>query len=527
MFVVFPVIVVFAFLLSGTIIFVTHFDVLASLLPPDSDVTPIRITNVKVLPSQEPQLSIPGTCSPGTDPGNISRKNTISIQSSLTGKTAYFTDYCVAGTNKVVEYSCGKDSVATSTTTCPSRCINGACKGIVYVAHTVDTEARSSGNQTDLERTLDFQDFEPGGLIDKVTDPNGWYRTTYKDSFGNPPKYSWFLLADEVYCHSDKQTCTPVHDAMKPFADRIAAEGDLLAYHYHHLGWTTNPGDGLSYWNQLMTMNGQQTEHGTDFQVADRALAAIIINQQTYPSFFRSGWAWENTDFSNWLENVLPFDSSNLSPNYNTNIATQGVIANVYDWSRATQSWNPYHPSATDYQVPGELKRWQFRIANQFSDFRAAFQQADNGQDVLITTVTHNFNYGQGMEYKNDLRNLAILYQGVEFKFVNVLEGARAVLKLTDTTAPTVTVTRQGSSFKVTSNEPLFTYPFAAVKISDIDFRRVPPLVQSATVTSDQYSWVYNFDSVLKFKTADSEPVISFGGTDAAGNTFVTPLYTL
>lgn len=500
----------------------------ASQVVEDEGTVLLSPTTTKKLPTQEPQLAIYGTCSDTETTQSYSNAGTTTI-TSYSGQKTSFADTCIDA-KTVKEYSCGKNTLIQEKHTCPSRCINGACKGTVYVAHTVDTEARTYGSPTtDFSKTLILDDFATGGLVDKVTDPNGWYRTSYRDSFGNPAKYTWFLLADEEYCNSNLQTCTPVHDAMKPYASRIESNGDQLAYHYHHLGWTVNPGDGTHYYNAFLSMNGKESATGTDIQVAERSLSSVMINHQMYPAFFRSGWAWENTDFSNWLDNVFIFDSSNLSPNYNTVIAEAGVIANVYDWSRATRSWNPYHPSATDYQVPGDLKRWQFRISNQQADFDQAFKQANNGNDVLLTTVTHTYNFGQGLEYEKWLRNYTNQNPGVQFKFVTALEGAQAVLGFQDTTPPSILVTRTGNTFNVTSNEPLYTFPFAAIHTAQGDYRRVQPLVQSGQTNVGLYTWSYSVDSdVLAAATPGTNaPVIVFGGSDRAGNTFITAKISL
>lgn len=393
-------------------------------------------------------------------------------------------------------------------------------RGTVYIVQTIDTEAQPIA-LVPYTANLNLFDFLPGQLVDRVTSGAG--RSTFRDSFGQTAVYTWLLLSDEFYCASTGGDCAAVYTVMEPYIDQARNWGDAIGWHYHNLGWSDLNGDGRWFWNQLQTFNGTTYGDVTDRSLAEKILAYVVIEKRFYPSLFRSGWGWENNDFSIWLDDIVPFDFSNFSP-LRYPQRRPDSIDNVYDWSRAPRGWSYYHPDPLDYQVPGNMQRYIFRTSNDFGDFERAFATADSGRDQMIVTYTHSYNDGDGLDYSMFWQELQSRYHCVPFKFVSALEGARAILGLSDTAQPNITVNREFDRFRVVSDKPLYSFPYGAAKTADGRYLRILPTNPAPEIVDGEYEWVYD---LALYTQEQSSLVFSVAGTTAAGSTFVSDQYVL
>ncbi|RJO59458.1 hypothetical protein C4546_02065 [Candidatus Parcubacteria bacterium] len=442
----------------------------------------------------------------------------------------FYLDKCVtSGTassleyySKLQEYSCVNQQMVSRIIDCPYGCISGACrpaptKGTVYVVHAVDTE-RAAFNPRVYSNDLSSSDFGPGSNVDYVFGQT--YRNANKDSFGGSIKLSWFLMNHEGYCRSQQGDCNSVNTAIKPYANKITGYDDALGWHFHLSDWTDINNDDVFFWNQLLTFNSTFYEHGTDIQLAEKMLASQILDQQFFPAMYRSGWGWENNDYSNWLEDIFPFDLTNLSPGYGLQTLADG-IGNVYNWHDAPADWSWYHPSPTNYQQPGSQKRIMFRCGGDVSDMIQAFAKANQGQDVMICTYNHNY-----FPYFGQYSLLTTLnfikqwyYPDIKFKFVNAMEGIRIMLNLFDEEPPVAELIRVGNTYTLQTNEQLYAYPYGAIKDSNGNYWRVKPIQSVPDLAGGKYSWTFNLEgrNYVEFAAA---------GSDKSGNTFVTQKLT-
>lgn len=472
---------------------------------------------VSKLPNQALALE---TCQDNDEGLNFEVQSTVSIYSDQTILRSY-KDYCQAnGSNVVVEYTCQNNQPQMGYHYCPNGCVSGACKptpgkGTIYVVHAVDTEEMGL-DPTKQVNTLDLSNYGPGSDVEYVfSEP---YRNANRDSFGGKIKLSWFLMNDEAYCRSTQGDCNIIHTTMQLFAQKAKAYGDVYGWHYHHQDWSDLNNDSIFFWNQLLTFNQASYSHGTDVELAEKMVASQILDQQFYPSLLRMGWIWENTDFSNWLDDVLPYDFSNFSPLYHGQSSVDG-IGNVYDWRRSLSDWSAYHPNSADYQLPGNLKRQVFKCGGSLADIFQAFSRANQGQDVLICTYIHsNYYYFERYSLLNSLRDANQRYPEVKFKFVNATEGIHIMQNIIDEQAPSANINRQGEIYTLITNEPLFTYPFGAVKKTDGSYARVKPQSLEPVISGTSQSWTFNLASLGYSEFA-------IGGSDQSGNTFVTHKY--
>lgn len=387
--------------------------------------------------------------------------------------------------------------------------------GIIYVVHAIDTESEMLAPNT-LRQHLTLSAFEPGGQVQvAMTDS---LRSMFLDSYGNKIKFSWFLLTSELYRHSPDADEEAIFKAMDQYAGQMARYGDALGWHYHHNDW--QPPDSvrpIGLWRQIETFNDTKYFSGTDREQAETMLNSLILRRGWYPTHFRAGYAWENTDLSNWLEALIPFDWSNCSP-----LAHRDSTSPRYDWSRAPNDWSWYRPSADDYQTKGDLRRTIFRCIPGYRavelDLVKAFSRASHGDTVVVAYYTHSFNdfFKFCRVTDRELRQLSGSFPGVKYRFVNVEEAARAVLHYADTTAPGIRLSKQHGQLQVTSDEPVFGQPYCAVQLVDGSTVRVLPVPQecdAAPVLRWEFPLMWN-----KAKT------VGVAVNDLAGNTSVVRL---
>ena len=388
----------------------------------------------------------------------------------------------------------------------------GRATGLVYVVHAVDTECRFLvRNYHQTERSIDTSNFFPPGNVDRAMGRE--FRDANRDSFGKSIRYSWFLMISEIYFHTPKDPGL-VYRFMDRFAERAEHYGDIYGLHYHHADFNDYNDDTDSSWCQLLSLDSSRSLHGTDIELAEKMIAYLLLEHEFYPVLCRAGWTWEDTDLSNWLDDIVPFDFTNAAPAVREATGDDG-FSSVYDWSRAPADWSWYHPAADDYQTAGDSKRAMFRCAVSTDDFEAAFRQAAGGDTLMIAYYVHSFTPLQKYPTTDTLAALAAAYPSVRFRFVNALEGARLMLGLEDTRPPVTGLLRQGDRVTVLADEPLFAFPFGAIVTGDGEYRRVRPMREAPELLSGTYRWTFDLSGL------DYVEFIA-GGTDPAGNAFVT-----
>ncbi len=399
-----------------------------------------------------------------------------------------------------------------------ARCYRGA----VYVVTAMDTEPILTTGPTEHLLGVYLSNFDSTGAsayVSQVMDPA--YRNSLTDSYGGHIKFSFFLETGEYFCHSDKLDCNGIYTPMEKFHPAIATFGDELGWHFHNSAWVQASWDTLHYyWSQIITFNGTMYWDGPDIGAAEKALDHWLIDKNFFPSTFRSGWVWENNDFSNWLDEVVPFDFSNLSP-HGWDQPSYNIFWDYYDWRRAPQGWVSYHPNRFDYQSSGNLRRTI--LHSNYTDpndpesglpthqLQEVFARAARGENVYVSVYGHTSNplttfFQQG--WYNDLVSLSAQYQ-VPFKFATSLEAARAVTGYdADSTAPIVTITREGDSLAIVTSETIFQRnPYCALKRGDIYSRVIP------TPSGDR-RWTVDVTGFTRF-------TVAIGVCDFAGNVTV------
>ncbi|MCX6151517.1 MAG: T9SS type A sorting domain-containing protein [Ignavibacteriales bacterium] len=304
----------------------------------------------------------------------------------------------------------------------------------------------------------------------KVMDPK--FREQFKDSYGQTMKMTWWMMAGNAFrLGTNKNIPVPntitIYAMKKYHGEEVKALGDELSLHYHTFAWTDYNQDGKYFWNQAKNFS----ECKEDFDVT---LAQFLLEENTFPVSFRSGWHYMGNEWQNYLDKLVPYCLHNDYPNVRTSIVEP--IDNVYDWSKASKEFVPFHPSLSNYQLPGNGKSWNTRsrymgsMTQELMD--QIFAKAKNGVDQVPCLWAHlpEADFPDNMKRIDSLAHIsAAKYPTVKFSYCTAVEAMQKWRKGQDTTAPVldVIVAQSGSNvrFYIHTDENIFqAEPFVAVK---------------------------------------------------------------
>ncbi len=321
---------------------------------------------------------------------------------------------------------------------------------------------------------------DPSRNATRVMDPG--FRLPLKDSYGTPVKLTWWMMAGNIFRHATN-TNVPNPNTMtlylmkKTQGELLRSWGDELTLHYHTFVWTDYDGNGTYYWNQALSF----PESSDDFDVT---LAEMLLEEETFPVSFRSGWHAMDNHWQQRLDVLLPYSLHNDWPARRTD--TTEPLDNTYDWSRAPSSFVPFHPSPTDYQVPGSCNGWNVRseymasVDSAFMD--AVFAKAASGIDQVVCLWAHlpETDFLDNIRKVDASTHKALQrFPGLRFRYCTAIEAMQRWRQTGDTVRPHLTFGEISEGpmvrWAVTSDEPLFQpAPFVAVKDKYGEFRVLP-----------------------------------------------------
>ena len=290
------------------------------------------------------------------------------------------------------------------------------------------------------------------------------FRNQFVDSYGTPLKMTWWMMAGNIFRHATN-TDIPIPNIMtlyhmkNIYGENVRQVGDELSLHYHTFVWSDYDQDGLYYWNQAESF----LESKDDFDVT---LAQFLIEENTFPVSFRSGWHYMDNAWQNYLNDILPFSMHNDYPNMNTDETEP--LDNLYDWSQAPAEFVPYQPSEENYQLPGGSDGWNVRSAHFFSVryhnlMDTLFAAANAGKDQVACLWGHlpETDFLTNIEIIDSLAHqVSAEYPEVTFRYCTAIEAMQRWMGTTDTTGPEVTVTEQSDGenlyYTISADEPIF-----------------------------------------------------------------------
>lgn len=311
---------------------------------------------------------------------------------------------------------------------------------------------------------------DPARNMARVMDPA--FRNTLLDPFGTPMKLTWWTMGGNVFRHATN-TNVPYPSTMvfslirDHHGEALRRWGDELTLHYHTWVWTDDNGDGRFYWNQARSF----AETSADF---DAMLADMLLDEGLFPVSYRSGWHAMDNDWQRRLDEVLPYSLHNDWPAKHLDAIEP--LDNIYDWSRAPSTFIPYHPSTSDYQVPGDGPGWNVRsmyLSRADSAFMdQVFARSAEGVDQVVCLWAHlpetDFLDNLRKAHTSATKALA-RYPGVTYRYCTGVEAMQRWLGVTDTLGPMLTVeeftAEDGLHWRIGTDEAIFQpAPFAAVK---------------------------------------------------------------
>jgi hypothetical protein len=354
-------------------------------------------------------------------------------------------------------------------------------QGKVYLVIGSDTGIWEGLNVTDYHCTIDGGLYtDPARNAARVMDPA--FRGAMTDYYGTPMKLTWWMMAGNMFrlsVNTDIPTPStmPIY-LMKRFeGDGLQRWGDELTFHFHDWYWSDENCDGVWYWNQAPQFSLVAAEF-------DETLAEMLIEEDLFPVSFRSGWHAMDNGWQQRLNELLPFSMHNDYPAVHVDLVEP--IDNVYDWSRAPSTNIPYHPSTTDYQVPGNSPGWNLRsryMSVADSAFMTSiFAAANTGVDQVVCLWAHlpETDFPDNLQKVNRSAHAASgKYPSVAYRYCTAVEAMQRWLHTSDTTKPIVTLTEFSAGdmagWTVEVNEPIFQpAPVFAVKDRYEDHRLIP-----------------------------------------------------
>ncbi|MFA4839672.1 MAG: T9SS type A sorting domain-containing protein [Candidatus Neomarinimicrobiota bacterium] len=302
---------------------------------------------------------------------------------------------------------------------------------------------------------------------------NTAFREKYKDSFGQPVKMTWYMMGGNIFRYATNKNF-PIPNTMtiylmnKYHGEAVRQTGDELSIHYHTFAWTDYDGDGKWYWNQALDFN----ECRDDF---DFTLCQYLLEEETFPVSFRSGWHYMDNNWQHYLNQITPYTLHNDYPA--DRIDTVEPLDNTYHWGQASSKWTAYRPSDENYQLPGNGAGFIVR-SRHFNSFNAnglldqIFAEADKGTDQIACIWGHlpETDFLTNIEKIDSLAHLAAeKYPNVKFAYCTGTEALQKYRNTSDFTAPVLTFESEtvGDSvyLAVRTDEPIFQcVPYIAAK---------------------------------------------------------------
>jgi len=350
-----------------------------------------------------------------------------------------------------------------------------AATGTIYLVVGSDTAIWNAGT------TVDVYTRHPHYKQDSFTDSNApvfqvmdpAWRQKYKDSFGRPIKFTWWMMGGNIYRDADNLNVplanTMTLHLMKEYhGAAIEQFGDELSLHYHTYLWSDYNGTGIYYWNQSRTFE----ECRADFDVT---LAEYLLEEGVFPVSFRSGWHFMDRDWQEYLNQLVPYCFHDNYPAKVPWYTNSGPIFGVEDWSHAPSEFVGFQPGTNDYQSAGGSAGWNVRsvkiqaLTQTLVD--QMFSQAAGGTDQIACFWDHlPENFVANIDRLGSFLDVASSNQPTaRFRYCTAVEAMQRWRGLTNDVLPSLSIgqVQQGQflTLSITSSVPIFqARPFICVR---------------------------------------------------------------
>jgi len=267
-------------------------------------------------------------------------------------------------------------------------------------------------------------------MLERIMAPA--FRSQMPDSAGGGWIYNWFCVDHVGYGNNPRRRdlgYLNIFDHYQAILRESGSPQDGLYFHFHPHSFCHEAHRCATHW---------WSTSDSLFQI----LCRRVIERRWFPAVNRPGFHVIRPDSHWFLEQFIPFDYSSQSMVQTVDDAAQSGLrgGRLGDWRRAPVTWEPYHPSADDYQVPGSCRRWIARCLNvgtryrliTEADVRQAFSEAREGKPVVLSVTNHDFRdmTPDINEVRALLQKVAPEFPDVSFLYADAVEAMRRALRL-------------------------------------------------------------------------------------------------
>ena len=212
------------------------------------------------------------------------------------------------------------------------------------------------------------------------------YRNKFLDSLGNGIIYNWHCLDHVGYETNIRKKEIGYGKIFNHYRQKIKEHDspDKIYWHFHPAAYSK--AGHLS-----------STSYDNSYYKLHQILSRRVIDCKWFPVVNRAGFHAIRQDSSFFLEQWIPFDYSNQSLLASSNEKITRVGYGI--WNRAPKEWIPYHPSYTDYQLPGNMNRLTTKCLNigtresllDDREIEFAFHNAQEYGSAILSFTNHDF----------------------------------------------------------------------------------------------------------------------------------------
>lgn len=350
------------------------------------------------------------------------------------------------------------------------------------------------------------------------------FRNEVLDSFGNGWIYNWHCVDHVGYMYNPRRRDIGAHnifDHYRKMLKETDSNKDDIHWHFHP----------MSVYKEAHRCASSFINSPHLYEI----LCRRIIERNWFPVVYRAGFQTERPDSHWFLEQWIPFDTSNWAYREDNDVhdcQTDIAGGRSGDWRLAPDDWSIYQPSHDNYQIPGNCRRWICRSldiktrARELTqvEVNKAFERAREKKPTIMSITNHDF---RDMAHEVDFAREKIVkaskkYPDVKFKFCEAVEGFRSAIYGPDHMFDPVEldVSLEGSvdrlflKVETVKGKVFGPQPFLAVKTRSERF-----IHDNFDFDTSLTKWTYTFD--YDSIHANDVSTIGVAANDKYGNTFV------
>ncbi len=388
-------------------------------------------------------------------------------------------------------------------------------KGTVHIVHHVDTEGPLHESLSELFKRIEFTfgiklDMQPttanlkrilnGSIrtidkdiikdIQKVASPHSvnfntnWekidemlerilsqeFREKLLDGYGNGWIYNWHIMDhvgfDTNMCRRDMGYLN-IFNHYEEILRNSNSSKDEIYWHFHPIPF-------------FKEAHLPATSYENSYYELHQILCRRLIEKSWFPKVNRAGFTTIRPD-SNWfLEQWIPFDSSNISIKENNTLQLDTKLGRYADWRGAPDDWSVYHPDLYDWRKKGNLNRVIARVLylkarlrniNEY-EIEKAFYKAQEDRNVYLGVANHDYREMsiEIEEFREMLLKVSQKFPDVIFKFCTAIESFRSILGYSFEEASNkkiefdIGIKDKVLTVAITNGEPFGPQPYLAIK---------------------------------------------------------------